>query len=127
MREFFGSLTCEIAEKFLLAFVERMSKGKDSEMEDAQNTLKVLIEKAQKLKIDLSKVPAIQKRKSFFQVPRKVKLCVSLLVLLIAYAKFGDLIASDKVNENSWLVLKHLIMKNFSVLNRDAKRSRQSV
>lgn len=70
--------------------------GKDT-MEDAQVHLKVLIEKAQRKKIDLRKVSAIQKRENFLRVNRKVKLWFGFLVLLFAYAKLGDLIDSDKV------------------------------
>lgn len=66
-------------------------------MDEAQEKLKLLIEKAQKQKIDLRKIPAIQNNKKLFEVERKFKLFAGCLVILLTYGYFNDHFNSDKV------------------------------
>lgn len=59
-------------------------------MEEVQVKLKALIEKAQKQKIDLSKIKSIRKREKFFAVSNKCKFCVVVLIFAIFYGHFGE-------------------------------------
>lgn len=67
-------------------------------IQEAQNKLKLLIEKAQKQKIDLWEISAIRQQKKFFEVKKKIKIFTVFLVLLVFYGKFNNLLTSDKVD-----------------------------
>lgn len=67
-------------------------------MEEAQTKLKVLIEKAEKQKIDLRKLNAIRKRGSLLMnVGVRFKFGLCFVVALMIYGQFGNLLDSEKV------------------------------
>lgn len=67
-------------------------------MEEAQTKLKVLIEKAEKQKIDLRKLNAIRKRGSLLMnVGVRFKFVLCFVVALMIYGQFGNLLDSEKV------------------------------
>lgn len=66
-------------------------------MEEAQERLKVLMEKARKEKIDLSQLKSIEKRGNLFQVSTKIKVFTVLIFVLVFYGNFGYLLDSEKV------------------------------
>ena len=67
-------------------------------VQEAQEKLKLLIEKAQKQKIDLWEISTIKQQKKFFGISKKIKIFAAFLVLLIFYGNFNNLFTSDKVN-----------------------------
>jgi hypothetical protein len=69
-------------------------------MEETQEKLKALIEKAQKEKVDLRSLKAIKKRESFFKIERKFKLFLVLLVIVSLNGMFNHLFFTEKASVN---------------------------